>query len=193
MSPRRRNNLLRAVPFGRPPVSAVEGGQGPSAPDGYGDRDAYWRRSCFYSSPIGGPRSDEREHADMFQESLVEPAIEALDPSMEVIRADELPSSSITASVIEHVVNSRLLIADLSFHNPNVLYEVGLRHARRKPFVLISRALDPIPSNLRDARVVRMHTDSVSRFVTEMDTRRVEIAEYARWAISPEGEDYFRS
>jgi hypothetical protein len=128
----------------------------------------------------------------MFQQSLVEPAIQELDPDMTVIRADELPSSSISASVVEHVVQSRLMIADLSFHNPNVLYEVGLRHANRMPFVLISRNEDSIPSNLRDSRVVRVNTAKVPTFVSEMDTRQLEITEYARWALSPEGESYFR-
>lgn len=192
MASRRRNNFLRAVPFGRLDLDAAGGDGDPPSSESGGWRDEYWHRTCFYSSPIGHPQSEERLHADMFQESLVEPAIDTLDPGMGVIRADELPSSSITASVIEHVVKSRLMVADLSFHNPNVLYEVGLRYANRKPFVLISRTDDPIPSNLGDSRVVKVNTGKVAAFVSEMDTRRGEISEFARWALSPEGEDHFR-
>jgi hypothetical protein len=147
-------------------------------------REAYWRNICFYASPIGQPGSEQREHADAFQESLVEPAIAALDPRMTVVRSDELPSSPITASVIEHVVHSQLVIADLSFHNPNVLYEVGVRDAHDKPFVLVSRAEDPIPSNLHDFRVIQVSMDRVPAFVSEMEMRRAQIADYARWAIA---------
>jgi len=110
---------------------------------------------------------------------------------MRVVRADELPTSSITASVVEYVRQSRLVIADLSYHNPNVLYEVGLRHARGKPFVLLTRSEDPVPSNLRDARVVHVNMDKVPTFVSEMGARQEQILEYARWALSPEGEDFF--
>jgi len=102
---------------------------------------------------------------------------------MAVVRSDELPSSLVTASVIEHVVHSRLVIADLSFHNPNVLYEVGVRDASSKPFVLVSRAADPIPSNLGHFRVVQVSTDKVPTFVSEMATRREQITNYARWAL----------
>jgi hypothetical protein len=156
-----------------------------------GLRQAYWYDTCFYASPIGDPESEERAHADLFLNSLVEPAIEAVDPEMTVVRADELPTTSITASVVEHVREARLVVADLSFHNPNVFYEVGQRDAQGKPFVLISRAADPIPSNLRDSRVIQVNTDEVHAFVSEMGTRQDQISRYADWALTPEGERYF--
>lgn len=155
-------------------------------------RRDYMEETCFYASPIGKPGSEPRRHADLFLESLVRPAMKEVDPSLKVIRADELAASSITASIMDHVAHARLLIADLSFHNPNVLYEVGRRHAHRMPFVLITRTNDSIPSNLTDSRVVLVNMDTVPTFVAEMEARRAEIAEHARWALSPEGEEYFR-
>lgn len=148
-----------------------------------------WRRTCFYSSPIGKPGTQQRKHADGMLNLLVRPAIEALDPKMGVIRADRLPSSPITASVIEHVFRSRLLVADLSFHNPNVLHEVGLRHASGKPCVLISRIGDQIPTNLQDVRVVLLDISETWDFLSEIEARRAEITAYARWALSSEGQD----
>jgi len=147
-------------------------------------RNAHWQSVCFYSSPIGPAGSDRRAHADMLQESLVKPAIAAVDPRMTVVRSDELPSSSITASVVEHVVNSRLLIADLSFHNPNVFYEVGMRHGHKRPIVLISRDKDPIPANISDRRVIKVNVDATPAFVSEMTSRQEQIADHARWALS---------
>jgi hypothetical protein len=146
-----------------------------------------WRHACFYSSPIGKKDSEQRKHADGLLKELVQPAIEALDPKMGVTRADRLPSSPITADIFKHVFRSRLLIADLSFHRPNVLHEVGLRHATGKPCVLISRKEDSIPSNLKDVRVVFIDTSQVWDFVSDIDARRTELTEYARWALSTEG------
>jgi len=149
--------------------------------------EATWKRTCFYSSPIGKPGDERREHADGFLESLVRPAIAAYDPKMNVVRADELPSRSITGDVFEHVLRAGLMVADLSFENPNVLFEVGLRFGWSMPCVLISRAEDPIPSNIRDVRTVRVNTRNWTTFTAELDRRRSEITEQVRWALSPQG------
>jgi hypothetical protein len=156
-------------------------------PGSGGDRP--WNRTCFYSSPIREPETEQRRHSDAFLQLLVEPALEALDPPMQAIRADGLPSSPITAEVYKHVVCSRLMIADLSYHNPNVLEEIGVRIAISKPLVLISREQDPIPSNLRDERVVLVNTSEFWRFPAEIEERQKEITEFSRWALSPHGRD----
>jgi len=143
---------------------------------------------CFYSSPIGKPGTEVRQHADAFMNALVEPALERLETPMDVVRADRLPSSPVTGSVFEHVIRSRLLIADLSYHNPNVLHEVGIRHAFGKPCLLISRFEDDIPANLREVRTVLVKTAKFSDFNLELEERRQEITEYAKWALSASGE-----
>ena len=49
----------------------------------------------------------------------------------------------ITSQVLEYLKRSRLAVADLSYLNPNVFYEVALRHALRLPVVqLIERPID---------------------------------------------------
>jgi len=151
--------------------------------------EATWERSCFYASPIGEPESEQRKHSDLLLESLIEPAVKALDPKMGVTRSDQLSSSPITARVIEHVFRSGLMIADLSFHNPSVLYEVGLRHTAGGPCVLISRTADQIPSNLRDVRLVKVDTAELWAFWSNLESCRAEIVNHARWALSSEGRD----
>lgn len=147
-----------------------------------------WNQTCFYSSPIGSPGTDVRQHADAFLNALVEPAVEQLDSSMRVVRADHLPSSPVTGSVFEHVVRSGLLIADLSHHNASVLHEVGLRHASGRPCVLISRVEDEIPANLREVRTVLVKTATFWEFNAELEVKQREIADYARWALSADAE-----
>jgi hypothetical protein len=150
---------------------------------------ATWNRTCFYSSPIGEEGSEERKHSDVLMDWLVQPAIDALDSKLGVIRSDRLSSSPITASVFEHVFRSRLVVADLSFHNPSVLYEVGLRHASGQPCVLISRMKDKIPANLQDVRVVRVDTSDLWEFMSNVEVRRRELTSYAQWALSPAGQN----
>ena len=40
----------------------------------------------------------------------------------------------ITSQVLQHVTEDALVVADLTGRNPNVFYELALRHAIRKPF-----------------------------------------------------------
>jgi len=94
---------------------------GPAA----GGDETEWKSICFYISPIGDEGSEHRQHADLFLGSIVEPAVEEF--GLKVVRADRIGKPGmITAQIIEHVLKSRLVIADLSYHNPNVFYELCL-------------------------------------------------------------------
>jgi hypothetical protein len=152
-------------------------------------RDTDWAHTCFYITPIGDEDSEARRHADVFLASIVEPAIEALGRELTVVRADHIDRPGmITAQVIEHVFRSALVVADLSFHNPNVFYELALRHATSKPTVLISRAADPLPFDVAEFRTVQLDTNDIWSFVPQMETWRAEISRQARRALDdPDG------
>ena len=47
-----------------------------------------------------------------------------------------------------------MLVAELTSRNPNVLYELGLAHALKKPVVLISSNEHDIPFDVRHIRVI---------------------------------------
>lgn len=141
-----------------------------------------WTKVCFYVSPIGSEDSEQREHADLFLGSFVEPALRDFD--LTVVRADQIGKAGmITAQVIEHLANARIVIADLSFHNPNVFYEIALRHAVRKPIVQIIRAADPIPFDLDQLRTIRIDTTSIFTLVPKIETYQSEIAAQVRRAL----------
>ncbi|RUP00115.1 hypothetical protein [Hyphomicrobium sp.] len=85
-------------------------------------------------SPIGDPGSPFRLHADMVLESIIRPSL----PELEVQRADEFGGPEmISDKMIEAITTCELAVADLSFLNPNVFYEVGLRHMSEKPVIHI--------------------------------------------------------
>jgi hypothetical protein len=90
----------------------------------------------------------------------------------------------ITAQVIEHLVRARLVVADLSFHNPNVFYELALRHAVRRPVVQIIRVADPIPFDLDQFRTVQIDNSTIYSLVPQLETYRSEIASQIRQALS---------
>lgn len=138
-----------------------------------------WGKVCFYVTPIGADDSAERKHSDLFLGSIVEPALADFDLS--VVRADQIGKAGmITKQVIDYIAKSRIVIADMSFHNPNVFYEVALRHASRKPLVQIIRMADRIPFDLDQIRTVRIDTTDIYSLVPQLETYRSEIASQVR-------------
>jgi hypothetical protein len=138
---------------------------------------------CFDIAPIGDEGTEWRKHSDLFMGTLVEPAVREFQ--LTLIRADAITRPGIiNAQVIEHIVRCRLVIADLSFHNPNVFYELALRHATRKPIVQLIRAADRIPFDLQAFRTIQIDTTDIYTLVPQLDTYRSQIASQIRTTLS---------
>ena len=60
----------------------------------------------------------------------------------------------ITSQVIQHIVDDPLVIADLTGMNPNVFYELAIRHAIRKPLVQIVNKGEKIPFDVAGMRTI---------------------------------------
>ena len=106
-------------------------------------------KTCFVISPIGEPDSDTRKRADQILKHVVKPAVG--ECGYTAVRADEIDKPGIiTSQVIQRVVTDPLVIADLTERNPNVFYELAIRHALRKPLVqLIKQGRAGSPLTLR--------------------------------------------
>ncbi len=143
---------------------------------------ANFENTCFYITPIGDEGSEHRKHSDLFLGSIVEPALEQF--GLQVIRADAIDKPGvITRQIIDYLLRARLVIADLSYHNPNVFYELAIRHAARLPVVQIIRAADRIPFDLNQVRTVKIDTSDIFSLVPKIDTYRSEIANQVRRAL----------
>lgn len=138
-----------------------------------------WSKICFYISPIGEEGSEQRKHSDFFLQHIVEPAMEGF--GLKIIRADDIGKPGmITAQIIEHLVKAKLAVADLSFHNPNVFYELSLRHVCRLPTVQIIRKKDRIPFDLDQFRTIKINTDDIYGLLPKLNEYKSEIANQVR-------------
>lgn len=141
-----------------------------------------WEKICFYISPIGDDGTEHRQHADLFLGSIVEPTLEEF--GLTVVRADKIGKPGmITAQIIEHILKAKLVIADLSYHNPNVFYELCLRHVCRLPTVQIIRKADKIPFDLDQFRTIQIDTTNIFTMVPNLQTYKAEIATQVRMAL----------
>jgi hypothetical protein len=148
---------------------------------------AHFQTTCFYITAIGDDASEHRKHSDLFLGNIVEPALSNF--GLRVIRADGIDKPGmITRQVIEYTLKSRLVIADLSFHNPNVFYELALRHASRLPIVQIIRAGELIPFDIHQMRTIVIDNRDIYSLVPKIETYRSEIANQVRRALEAESE-----
>jgi len=62
----------------------------------------------------------------------------------------------ITSQVIQRIVDDSLVVADLTERNPNVFYELAIRHAIRKPLVQIIKKGEQIPFDVAGTRTIHV-------------------------------------
>jgi tetratricopeptide (TPR) repeat protein len=79
---------------------------------------------------------------DRIYAELIRPALE--DAGCEVFRADEEPrAGDIRADMFQELLVADLVVADLTLDNPNVWYELGVRHALRARGVVLVQGPRP--------------------------------------------------
>jgi hypothetical protein len=138
------------------------------------------KKSCFVIAPIGMAGSDVRQRSDLIFEHVITPGVSRF--GYVPVRADMIAEPGlITNQVIQRVVQDQLVVADISGANPNanVFYELALRHALRKPVVLIADATQTIPFDVAGARAVLVHglaTAELQAAAAELE-RSVQILE----------------
>lgn len=69
--------------------------------------------------------------------SLITPAAASKECGFTVKTANRQGSDMIQSTIVNDLIEAELVIADLTEHNPNVMFELGVRIAQEKPVVLM--------------------------------------------------------
>lgn len=134
------------------------------------------KSSCFVICPIGAKDSDTRKRSDQILKYIIRPVVESLG-FKKPVRADHLSQpGEITTQVIQQIVDADLIIADLTDSNPNVFYELAIRHMIEKPLVQIIEEGHKLPFDVASSRTIDIdhkNLDSVNEAQEEL-RRQIE-------------------
>ena len=117
--------------------------------------------TCFVISPIGNPGTEKHTRFKEILDYVIKAAVKASGYSLQVLRADDIDrAGSFIKDILESLYGSYVVIADLTEQNPNVFYELGVRHALSPRTILIAQSIDDIPSDLREYRTIVYDTSA---------------------------------
>ena len=125
---------------------------------------------AFVISPIGEPNSPTRKRADQILNHVIEPVVSEL--GYKSVRADKISKPGvITSQIISHLLDDPLVIADLTGQNPNVFYELAVRHTVKKPIIQMIQEGERIPFDVSTTRTIQINhqdLDSVDKAKREL-------------------------
>ncbi len=151
------------------------------------DRDA--SGVCFVIMPFV-ERTDAYA-TGFFEEvfaSLFKPAIEAA--GFEARTAKRQGSDVIHATIINELYDADLVLADLTEHNPNVLFELGVRMASELPIALVrAKGTNPI-FDVDNMLRVESYNPNLWPSTVEKDIPRLQAHVEEAWVRRTEGQTY---
>ena len=114
-------------------------------------------KDCFVIMPIGSGEI-YNIYRNRFDE-IIKPAVEGIksngNQAFKCIRADFVSKTgSITRDVIARLYRADAVIADLTDLNPNVFYELGVRHSLRSGTLLVGIEGTKPPFDIGDLRII---------------------------------------
>ncbi|MCZ6703952.1 MAG: hypothetical protein O6940_13050 [Ignavibacteria bacterium] len=117
--------------------------------------------TCFVISPIGKPGTERHTKFKDVLEYIIKAAVKVSGYNLQVLRADDIDrAGSFIKDILESLYDSYVVIADLTEQNPNVFYELGVRHALSPRTILIAQSIDDIPSDQREYRTIVYDTSA---------------------------------
>ena len=116
-------------------------------------------KSCFIITPIGNEGSDIFRRAKGVIDSVIKPVLEE-HGFVDIKAAYEINvSGMINTQIINRIIENDLVVANLTENNPNVMYELCLRHIVAKPIIHICEKGTELPFDIKDNRTIFYEND----------------------------------
>lgn len=116
-------------------------------------------KTCFVITPIGSETDPIRRHIDGIIDATICPVLERYGYNLIIPHRISAPGS-ITKQIIRDIFKSELVIANLTDKNPNVMYELALRHCFGTPLIVIAEKGTELPFDISDIRTIFYTNDA---------------------------------
>lgn len=121
-------------------------------------------KTCFVIMPMGPEGSEFREQSDDVYERIIKAAVTDSGLDLRCVRSDEINrSGSIIDDIIRYCVKSRFVVADMTRRNPNVFYELGIRHSWANRTILLASDVSDLPFDVNPLRTIIYSTVSTQK------------------------------
>ena len=110
-------------------------------------------KKCFIITPIGNDTDPIRRHVDGVFDAAIAPVLN--EYSYEPLLPHRLAiPGSINKQIVQMIHDSDLVIANLTGKNPNVMYELALRHCFGTPAIMIAEKGTELPFDINNQRTI---------------------------------------
>ncbi|BAU52263.1 hypothetical protein [Mucilaginibacter gotjawali] len=125
-------------------------------PEAKQDTSEDGKENCFIITPIGAIDSETFKKTKGLISSVIAPILEEFN--FKAVPAYEINNSgSITKQILKSILNDKLVIANLTSLNPNVMYELAVRHSIRLPIITMAEYGTMLPFDINDQRTIFYH------------------------------------
>ena len=144
-------------------------------------------KKCFVLMPF------EEKYREIYTEVY---KVVCAKNSMDCWRVDEVNKpGSITRDILNGIIKSDIIIADLTARNPNVFYELGIAHATGNKTIMTCQKDEVLPFDISAYRVIfyehtingaRTLFDRLDKAINELISHKFEINNPVQEIISPQ-------
>lgn len=138
-----------------------------------GKRDKH----CFIVMPFGRDSSEQKWFRGWY-EVVIKPAVQAAGYESKLAAAEEQPGA-INDEIRTHLAFDQMVVVDLGGTapeeepNPNVMYELGIRHALGLPLVIMAWKGQRLPFDVSNQRVIQE-----DRELVDLETNRKRLVAF---------------
>ena len=129
-------------------------------------------KTCFVIMPFSKTESCSQQIWTKIYEEMVKPAVTGSKLSFTCERAKPR-TGNLIRDILNKLNSADVVIADLTDMNPNVFYELGVRHTLRNRTVLITQDMQHVPSDLQSYWVVVYKRGQVGRADFKQNIRKI--------------------
>ena len=141
-------------------------------------------KSVFVIMPFSSTKNHTEDEWTEIYEDVFKHAIKDCGYTCERAMPE---TGSLIRSIVEKLKGAHIVLADITDWNPNVFYELGVRHTLSKRTIIVSQDTDAIPSDLRGYWSLRYGTrpSEVTKFKREIRRIVSEIEKHPDQSDNP--------